>query len=153
MIGKLLYLVIFPIILVCFSMLFISAQPYRSRFSQHNITTMVFLMISIVLCCCFFGINTAFMSYPNAYPSLLVFTFLVASLPLVYITCLILKWIYDQLLWSARRLCYSTSRCVLLEEIDSTVHCEGCVYFYTILMTTPILMGRKECTPTLFPAY
>ena len=116
------YLVIFPIILVCFSTLFIFAQPYRSRFSQHNVTTMVFLMISIILCCCFFGINTALMSYPNAYPSLLVFTFLVASLPLVYITCLILKWIYDRLLWSARRLCYSTSRSVLLEKI--TVHCE-----------------------------
>jgi hypothetical protein len=121
------YLVIFPIILVCFSTLFISAQPYRSKFSQHNVTTMVFLMISIVLCCCFFGINTALMSYPNEYHSLLIFTFLVASLPLVYITFLVLKWIYDRLLWGGRRLCYLTSRYVHLDDkvnVDSTVHCE-----------------------------
>ena len=121
------YLVIFPIILVCFSMLFIAAQPYRSKFSLHNITTMVFLMISIILCCCFFGINTALLFYPESYPSLLIFTFIIASLPLVYVTSLILKWIYDRVLWERYRLCNLKSRYVVLEDkvnVDSTVHCK-----------------------------
>ena len=120
------YLVIFPIVLVCFSTIFISAQPYRSKFSHHNITSVVFLMISIIICCCFFGINLTHMSY-QTYPSLLIFTFFVTSLPLVYITCLILKWIYDRILWGRHWLCYLTSRYALLEDeinIDSTVHCK-----------------------------
>ena len=119
------YLVIFPIILVCFSTLFISAQPYRSKFSKNNITTVIFLMISIILCCCYFGVNTALTSYPRSYPSLLIFTFLVASLPIVYVTCLTLRWIYDRMLWSRHRLCCLKPRYALLDDkinIDSTVH-------------------------------
>ena len=31
-------------------------------------------------------------------------------------------------------------------------HPSGCVQFYTINDIIPLIMGRKECTPTLFPA-
>ena len=36
--------------------------------------------------------------------------------------------------------------------IYATHHADGCVQFYTINDIIPLIMGRKECTPTLFPA-
>ena len=125
------YLVIFPIVLACFATIFISAQPYRAKFSHHNITTVVFIMISIILCCCFFGITSTHTSSPKTYyPSLLIFTLFVVSLPLVYVTCLTLKWIYDRILWprDGYWFCCLASRYALLKDkvniIDSTVRCE-----------------------------
>ena len=123
------YLVVFPIILVCFSTIFISAQPYRSKFSQHNITTVVFLMIGIIICSCYFGIYFTATSCPEYLSSLLIFTICILSLPLIYVACLILKWIYDRI--PGHYLCYPTSRYALLGSkvtnsniMDSTVHCK-----------------------------
>ena len=42
--------IVYLIIFVCFSIIFIPCQLYKSKFSHHNITTMVFLMVSIIFC-------------------------------------------------------------------------------------------------------
>ena len=63
-------LIWFLIIFVCLSIVFISAQPYRSTFS-YNTTTMVFLMIIIIACGCCFGYNYSLMARQESVNNLL----------------------------------------------------------------------------------
>ena len=86
------YTVVFTIILVCYSVIFISAQPYRSKFSQHNTTVMVFLVLSICLCCCLYGVRYTKFIRPQSFASLVVFTFIVGTLPHVYGAYLVIKF-------------------------------------------------------------
>lgn len=104
------YFIIFPIIIVCFSIIFISAQPYRSKFSHHNTTMMFFLMLGIVICCCCYGISFTDLSRPGSSISLLSFCFCILILPHIYVTFLMLRWLYDRLPWG--KLCHSTSKCM-----------------------------------------
>ena len=43
-----------------------------------------------------------------------------------------------------------TCTCIKISEVHVIVY--GCVQFYTSNDIIPLIMGRKVCTPTLFPA-
>ena len=61
------------IIFICFSIVFVSAHPYKSKFSHHNTIMMVFLMIITVFCCCCFGYSYSLVAHHEAVHSLLGF--------------------------------------------------------------------------------
>ena len=86
--------VIFPIIFVCFSIIFISALPYKSKFSPHNTTMMAFLMLFIVFCCCCYGYKYSLMAHQESLTSMRTFAFIVITLPHAYLASLVLKWAY-----------------------------------------------------------
>ena len=108
-------LIWFLIIFVCLSIVFISAQPYRSMFSYYNTTTMVFLMIIIIACGCCFGYNYSLMARQESVNNLLTFIFLLFTLPHVFIACLVLKWMYARVPWKK-----FLSRCTKLRSGMST---------------------------------
>ena len=111
--------VVFLIICVCFSIVFISAQPYKSKFSHHNVIGMVFFMIGIIFFCCCYGYNYSRMYRLESSNSLLIFTFILLTLPHAYIAFLVLKWLYVRMPW--RRLLESllrdNSRCYLYSSV------------------------------------
>ena len=91
--------IVYLIIFACFSIIFIPYQPYKSKFSHHNITTMVFLMVSIIFCCCCYGYDYSLMARRESLSSILTFTFILLTLPHAYVACLVLKWVYSRVPW------------------------------------------------------
>ena len=87
------YFLILIITILFFTVLFIFAQPYKSKFSQHNFTVTVFLMIGICLYCCVLGVQFAKLIHPPSFSSIVAFVIIIAFLPNVYIAYLVLKFV------------------------------------------------------------
>ena len=101
-------LIVLLIVFTCFGAIFTSAQPYKSKFSHHNITITLFLMIIIIFCCCCFGYMYSLMAHQESSRSLILFIFLLLTLPHGYVACLLLKWTYDRVPW--KRLPFQFAR-------------------------------------------
>ena len=95
-------IIVFLIVCACFSIVFLSAQPYKSKFSHHNTTMMIFFMMCIIFLCCCYGYNYLLLTRVESLSSLIIFILVLASLPHAYIVFLVLKWLYVRLPW--RRL-------------------------------------------------
>lgn len=89
-----LYFVVFSIVLVCFTAAFVLARPYKQKYSHHMVTTTLMLMVFIILCCCGMGVSVAAVKMPQSLDPLLYVVFFMLLIPLVYITCLVLLWLY-----------------------------------------------------------
>ena len=98
------YFVVIIIIITIFSVIFISAQPYRSKFAHHNNTTMIFLLMAVMFCCCCYGLKFTKISRPQSSFSLLSFTFTLVISPQIYVLYLVGKWAYSRIPWYRLRL-------------------------------------------------
>ena len=107
---------------ICFSIVFVSAQPYKSKFSHHNTIMMVFLMI-VIFCCCRFGYNYSLMVHRETVYSLRSFIFILLTLPHAYVACLVLNWVYTRVPWKRLPL-----RCTRLRNGISTESTESTRY-------------------------
>ena len=104
------FFIVMLVIMVCFSTAFMSTRPYRSKFSHHNNTMTVFLMIGILLCSCSYGFTFTEISRPESSFSLLLFVFCFLTLPHIYIGFLVLKWVYVRVSWNRLHSKYAQSR-------------------------------------------
>ena len=88
------YFAVYSIVLVCFTIAFVLAHPYKQKYSHHIITTSLILMVTIVTYCCGMGVSIAVLKMPQAVDSFLYIAFVMLLLPIIYITGLLLMWFY-----------------------------------------------------------
>ena len=77
------------------------------------------------------------------------------------VACYLVQWLHPKIGIKDPRKLVSVNTLMPEEVLDirselifvnGMVHL-GCVQFYTINDIIPLIMGRKECNPTLFPAF
>ena len=113
------YFFIFLTVVAFFCAVLVYVQPYKEIFSHHNTTTIVMLILVIVMCCCLSCLSYVELYMPEALPFMVVVCILVTCLPQVYVSCLVLKWIYNRKPWS--KICTLLFiRHVRLEMSDQT---------------------------------
>jgi len=99
-----LYYILVLVILIVFAMLNTAIQPYKQKHSVHNAIDTVLILTFAVFNALILGANVAVLKDHKYTKVMLVLAFFVAMLPLLYITFIVLHW-----LWSR---CKAGQRCI-----------------------------------------
>ena len=111
------YGVVFTIVLLHYGILIICAQPYRSKFSQHNTTTTVFLMLGICLACGGYSLRFCRIIRPQSSTSLIIFLSVIIVLPQLYVAFLLLRFVCRGVPWG--KCCCVSAKFPCLNELVS----------------------------------